>query len=282
MTTTRDLIQRLANALHDAAEDVGGWGSYASGYFQEKHDLPGNIAKIHAQAEEAHAYLSQPEPEGVEDRIAKLEADLERERLRLAACGVVAMADTPESAAKARDMSPEYHSASLADVIRQIDALMELRAALKSQAPTDKELGPVPEGLTDKELLAALSQSVASFPPIHPEAKALSAVEYDWELEARKARAAIAADRARCGRPAVEPVPEGSTDEQIEKSFQLWWFNEGSGMRPSNGEDQEEHVRRVSQIAWSNGAHVARWGCPAVEPPAKPAHNTAQDSSQRP
>ena len=78
--------------------------------------------------------------------------------------------------------------------------------------------------------------------------------------------AALAADRARWGRPAVEPVPEGATDEQIEKSFQLWWFNEGSGMRPSNGEDQEEHVRRVSQIAWSNGAYVARWGRPAVKP----------------
>ena len=141
--TTRDLIQRLANALHDAAEDVGFWGSYASGYFQEKHDLPGNIAKIHAQAEEARAYLDQPEPEGVEDRIFKLEADLERERLRLAACGVVALADTPESAAKARDMSPEYHSSSLNDVIRQIDALMELRAYLSQpepEEPTEEEL----------------------------------------------------------------------------------------------------------------------------------------------
>jgi len=66
-TTARELIQRLANALHDAAEDIGFWGSYASGYFQEKHDLPGNIAKIHAQAEEARAYLSQPEPEGPTD-----------------------------------------------------------------------------------------------------------------------------------------------------------------------------------------------------------------------
>ncbi len=81
------------------------------------------------------AALAQPEPEGVEDRIAKLEADLDRERLRLAACGVVAMADTPESAAKARDMSPECHSASLADVIRQIDALMELRDALSQPEP---------------------------------------------------------------------------------------------------------------------------------------------------
>jgi len=62
----------------------------------------------------------------------------------------------------------------------------------------------------------------------------------------------------------AQPEPEGLTDEEIEKSFQLWWFNEGSGMRPSNGEDQEEHVRRVSQIAWSNGAYVARCGRPAV------------------
>ena len=66
-TTARELIQRLANALHDAAEDIGFWGSYASGYFQEKHDLPGNIAKIHAQADEARAALSQPEPEGPTD-----------------------------------------------------------------------------------------------------------------------------------------------------------------------------------------------------------------------
>ena len=66
-----------------------------------------------------------------------------------------------------------------------------------------------------------------------------------------------------------QPEPEEPTDEEIEKSFQLWWFNEGSGMRPSNGEDQEEHVRRVSQIAWSNGAYVARWGRPAIQPEPK-------------
>ena len=80
---------------------------------------------------------------------------------------------------------------------------------------------PEPDELTDQELLAILSQAVASFPPIHPEAEAMSAVEYDWELETRKARAVIA-------------------------------------------------------------AVLARWGRATVEPPAKPAHNTAQNSSQRP
>lgn len=62
------------------------------------------------------------------DRLKKAEAELERERMRLAACGVVAMADTPESAAKAREMRDEYRSASCDDVARRVDECMTLRA----------------------------------------------------------------------------------------------------------------------------------------------------------
>jgi hypothetical protein len=51
---------------------------------------------------------------------------------------------------------------------------------------------PEPEGPTDEELLAAQDQAVASFPPVHPEVKPLSAVEYARELEIRKARAVLA------------------------------------------------------------------------------------------
>jgi hypothetical protein len=58
----------------------------------------------------------------------------------------------------------------------------------------------------------------------------------------------------------AQPEPQGPTDDEIEERFQRWWFNEGSGMRPLNGEDHEEHAHRISQIAWSNGACVARWG----------------------
>ena len=61
-------------------------------------------------------------------RFAELEAELERERMRLAACGVVAMANTPESAARARDMHPDYRSASCDDVARAVDAEMAMRA----------------------------------------------------------------------------------------------------------------------------------------------------------
>jgi len=65
--------------------------------------------------------------DAVRAKIEGLEQDLERERGRLAACGVVAMADTPESAAKARDMKGEYRSASCDDVARRVDECMALR-----------------------------------------------------------------------------------------------------------------------------------------------------------
>ena len=92
---TRDLIQRLADALHDAADDVEGWGNYASSYFQEKHDLSGNVAKIHAQADEARAYLAQPEPEGpTDEEIMQLMPQQMHEDLAAAARALAEQAST--------------------------------------------------------------------------------------------------------------------------------------------------------------------------------------------
>lgn len=85
--------------------------------------------------------------------VAELRAELERERIRLAACGVVAKADTPESAKEARDMHPDYHSASLDDVISMVDALMAERA---KQAHSQKVADPPPlaGGLMERVKLA--------------------------------------------------------------------------------------------------------------------------------
>lgn len=58
----------------------------------------------------------------------KAEADLERERMRLAACGVVARANLPATAKTAREMHPDYRSASCDDVARAVDREMALRA----------------------------------------------------------------------------------------------------------------------------------------------------------
>lgn len=61
------------------------------------------------------------------EMIERLRADLETERMRLAACGVAALANTADSAARARDILPEYRSASLDDVERTVDREIQLR-----------------------------------------------------------------------------------------------------------------------------------------------------------
>ena len=61
----------------------------------------------------------------------ELRAELETERMRLAACGVVAFANTPDSAKQAREMRPEYWSASCGDVARMVDENIKLRARIR-------------------------------------------------------------------------------------------------------------------------------------------------------
>jgi len=67
---------------------------------------------------------------GLRERDA-LRAEVERERMRLAACGVVANANTPATAAEARKMHDGYRSASCDDVARAVDREMELRAEVE-------------------------------------------------------------------------------------------------------------------------------------------------------
>ena len=42
-------------------------------------------------------------------------------------------------------------------------------------------------------------------------------------------------------------------------AWRRWWHNEGSGMPPIKGEDAETHVKRITQIAWLNGAYSVRY-----------------------
>lgn len=68
------------------------------------------------------------------------QTDLGIERIRLMACGVIALANTPESAAKVRDILPQYRSASSADVTRAVDREMELRAEVERLRKTLEEI----------------------------------------------------------------------------------------------------------------------------------------------
>lgn len=72
----------------------------------------------------------QSELNWLQDAILQLEKSLETERMRLAACGVVADANTPESAKKAREMKSEYLSASLESVCNAVDQEIKYREAL--------------------------------------------------------------------------------------------------------------------------------------------------------
>jgi len=62
--------------------------------------------------------------------IAELREECERLRMQLAACGVVALANTPESASEARQMHQDYMSASCSDVAGAVDREMTLRQQL--------------------------------------------------------------------------------------------------------------------------------------------------------
>jgi len=61
----------------------------------------------------------------------QLRAELETERMRLAACGVIATSNTPESAVANRVMLPEFWSASAQDVASAVDREMALRAEVE-------------------------------------------------------------------------------------------------------------------------------------------------------
>ena len=63
--------------------------------------------------------------------VERLRAELETERMRLVACSVIALANTPESAASARGMHPDYQSPYCDDVARAVDREIALRAELE-------------------------------------------------------------------------------------------------------------------------------------------------------
>jgi hypothetical protein len=71
-------------------------------------------------------------------------------------------------------------------------------------------------------------------------------------------------DRARAA--LAHPEPVAPTDEELARRFRAWWHDEGSGLPPLPGMDHKEHVRRISETAWANGAYVARYARPAIQP----------------
>ena len=88
-----------------------------------------------------------PELERLTKECAALKAQLaecERERMHLAACGVVALANTETSAANARQIHHDYESASCSDVARAVDREMAERARAEK---TERQAAAMREAL---------------------------------------------------------------------------------------------------------------------------------------
>ncbi len=45
-------------------------------------------------------------------------------------------------------------------------------------------------------------------------------------------------------------------------NFESWWRDIGSGIRPLDGEDHEEHARRLCRFAWEAAINLAASGRP--------------------
>jgi hypothetical protein len=100
-------------------------------------------------------------------RIAELEDGLETERCRLEACGVVANANTRETAAKQRVMHEDYKSASLLDVIRAVDTEIKQRERI---AELEKEVMGIAQNYMEQQKeIERLETEIAQIKAAQPE-----------------------------------------------------------------------------------------------------------------
>lgn len=86
---------------------------------------------------------------GFEAGVKQGQAENERLQMQLAACGVIALANTPESACEARKMHPDYMSASCSDVANAVDREMKLRTQLAEARELLEESSDMANGCED-------------------------------------------------------------------------------------------------------------------------------------
>ena len=82
------------------------------------------------------------ERDALRQQLAERDAQIERMQMQLAACGVVALANTPGSAGEARQMHPDYMSASCSDVADAVDREIAMRQQRDNIAQILRDLVP--------------------------------------------------------------------------------------------------------------------------------------------
>lgn len=46
--------------------------------------------------------------------------------------------------------------------------------------------------------------------------------------------------------------------DDVNRHFNIWWWNEGSGIAPKNGQEAVFHAEHLARTAWANGEFKAR------------------------
>lgn len=54
--------------------------------------------------------------------------------------------------------------------------------------------------------------------------------------------------------PSYDLRKEKEIEQRLQIAYDVWWHDEGSRMKPKEGENLEQFVHRITEIAWSNGA----------------------------
>lgn len=140
-------IEQIESERDEAKGNLEAWRFHADAWGTDPDEVRKYIKRVEAERD-AYKELLASEKITRNEIIAKgvkmerelgearkgmdaLQAELERERMRLVACGVVAGANTEMSAAAARDMHPDYWTEACADVARAVDREMQLRAEVE-------------------------------------------------------------------------------------------------------------------------------------------------------
>jgi len=120
--------------------------------------------------------------------VEQLKAELEKERMRLVACGVIAMSNTTRTLNEAIDMHDDYKSASARDVeravrteIRQREEIQQLKAELEKvqQDKASNDLGYLKLSAENNSLKSKLKLAVEALRGLNNEVAAMIATHGD-------------------------------------------------------------------------------------------------------
>jgi len=154
----------------------------------------------------------------------------------------------------------EAKAASLEALSSRIE-LVELRAreqaeearkaaeeAKRQQAERDEQIRAEAAAKAEREAARKIAEA--------EEAKKRAEREAQQEKERAEVAEQAASEQARLAKEAADRAEakrvedEANLSASANESFEKWWYEDGSGIGLEEGEDMEEHAKRVAKTAW--------------------------------